>query len=295
MKVLFGKRSMYMFDPRSGLNVFACLDGSNDCTYDIPVPHLVQFQLTTRCNRRCWFCYVDKSQVIDVDFKKLEYILKILDKLGVCKIAFGGGEPLTYPHFSILKKVRKEVNMSFSVTTNGDLIDRWIDVLKEMDAVRISIYGKNVIEKIEKLKQEGIYVTISYLHLGDEEMLNYVIDLVKKFNIKDPLFLMYIGKQFKYSKEQIEKYVTKLIELIEQGYQILVDCQLRKYIPRKYILDPFNLGNECGAGKTMIAITPKLTVKACSICKTEIDFKTWIKHVLNKETNTELLKRDCTI
>ena len=300
MKVLIGKRSIYMYDPRTGINVFACRDGSNDCTYDIPVPHLVQFQLTTRCNRRCWFCYVDKSNVIDVDPKILEKVLKILDRIGVCKIAFGGGEPLTYPHLSILKKVRKEVNMSFSITTNADLIDKWIDVLKEIDAVRISIYSEDAVEKIEKLRQEGIYVTISYLHLGDEKLLNLTIDLVRKFNIRDPLFLMYRGKLFKYSDEQLNKYIAKIVKLIENGYQVLVDCQLRKYIPRKYILDPFNLdpfnlGNECGAGKTMIAITPRLTVKACSMCKTEIPFETWLKHVLNKKPSIEILKKDCEL
>ena len=237
---------------------------------------------------------MDKSQVIDVDPSKLEKVLKLLDKIGVCKVAFGGGEPLMYPYLHVLKKVRKEVEMSFSITTNGDLIDKWIDVLKEVDAVRISIYGRDALEKIEKLRQEGIYVTTSFLYLGNDDLLNFAVDVVKKFNIRDPLFLMYIGKQFKYSDEQIKRYVSKLVELVEQGYQILVDCQLRKYIPRKYDLDPFNLGDECGAGKTIVALTPKLTVKACSICRTEVDFTTWLKY-LTKGKGVEILKKDCNV
>ena len=66
-------------------------------------PLYVQLQLTTACNRRCWWCYIERNNV-SWDLGEARKLLKFLDEWGVFGVALGGGEPFVYPHLVELVK-----------------------------------------------------------------------------------------------------------------------------------------------------------------------------------------------
>lgn len=96
-----------------------------------------------KCNLNCNYCHSVGS--IDVPFS--DEFLKYVKKEGFSHINFFGGEPTLY-----MDKVRQIVNISpdstFRITTNGVLLDKYIDYFKENKfLVCVSYDGQNLGER----------------------------------------------------------------------------------------------------------------------------------------------------
>ena len=102
------------------------------------------FHIIKPCNMKCKFCYATFN-----DFKLDNQISKedayiILDKLnknGVKKITFAGGEPMLYKHLKSVIKYSKSIGMVTSIITNGSMITEkfLIDMKGNLDWIGISI------------------------------------------------------------------------------------------------------------------------------------------------------------
>lgn len=129
---------------------------------------LVHFQLTRNCNLRCWFCgqwgrhgfFSDasgKEMSLD-DWKSVVGTLeKYRKKTGFSpSVMLWGGEPLTCPYFGEIAEYIAERSFKLGVVTNGVLIDRWADVLREKFAkIYVSVDGD---EKIHNsIRGEGVF------------------------------------------------------------------------------------------------------------------------------------------
>ena len=88
----------------------------------------INWHITTKCNYKCDFCYVQKLDTEIVDRKEAFSVLKTLrdTKTGVIdieKINFVGGEPFLHPLFYDLLKKAHELGFTTSIVTNGSLIN----------------------------------------------------------------------------------------------------------------------------------------------------------------------------
>ena len=105
---------------------------------------------TLECNFSCPYCYEKRERGFmskEVQNKLFSFVEQ-LAKLGVNKfyLMWYGGEPLLYP--DIIQNVTKEIKLIcdkyhskliVSMISNGYLIDKCLDVLKEIDLTRIQI------------------------------------------------------------------------------------------------------------------------------------------------------------
>jgi len=101
----------------------------SNCKYlKIKSPLATQFELTSRCNQRCVFCYnVWKGLCSKQDFITLskEKQLKIIDKIienEIFDIIFSGGEPLLVSWLEELIKKCSEAKMYTTLITNAILM-----------------------------------------------------------------------------------------------------------------------------------------------------------------------------
>ena len=106
-------------------------------------PYYVQFELTRRCNNRCFFCY---NEIGNVGFNELstEEIIRVIDEMaivGVFKINFNGGEPLSRSDFLKIVRHAYEKNFQLHMNTNATLMTEDIakEISKFMKSVCVSI------------------------------------------------------------------------------------------------------------------------------------------------------------
>lgn len=136
------------------------------------------FHIIKPCNMKCKFCYAtfeDINIVKQLSLKDACIIINKLQKSGLQKITFAGGEPLLYKYIKEVIIYAKEIGLTTSIITNGSMLNK--DFLKEMqlhlDWIGISI------DSINNETNKNIGRT-------SKTVYNYyeLIDLIKKYNYK---------------------------------------------------------------------------------------------------------------
>ena len=112
-----------------------------------PAPsRFMRLHLTQRCNLSCVHCYADSSPYVSSEGElPVERWLKIIDDFadaGGERVLFTGGEALVYAGCTQLLRRARERKLDVTLFSNGILIDRYLDVIREcVDQVQISIDG----------------------------------------------------------------------------------------------------------------------------------------------------------
>jgi radical SAM protein with 4Fe4S-binding SPASM domain len=91
-----------------------------------PAPNTsLLFEVTSRCNARCGFCYNAARSAEGLDTSSaLHLIEKVRDETGAYHVSFSGGEPLLRPDLGDLVRYAKGAGLKVTLVTNGLLIDR---------------------------------------------------------------------------------------------------------------------------------------------------------------------------
>ncbi|MFJ8967048.1 radical SAM protein [Lentzea sp. NPDC102401] len=86
-------------------------------TYHVGLPQ-VMWHITDVCALTCPYCFSTKSG-LGTEVDKLEPIVDRLKQLGVLKVDFGGGEPVSYSQFGEAVDLCEQRRMHLTVTTSG--------------------------------------------------------------------------------------------------------------------------------------------------------------------------------
>ena len=105
----------------------------------------VRLSVTDRCDLRCVYCmsedmkFVPREQLLTLE--EMSRIGKAFIDLGVNKIRLTGGEPLTRRNIlSVFEALGAEENLNdLTVTTNGTLLEKYAQPLKDAGVTRINI------------------------------------------------------------------------------------------------------------------------------------------------------------
>lgn len=104
----------------------------------------LRISLLEKCNLRCTYCMPadgivlsPKASLMTAD--EIFGIAHTFAQNGVNKIRLTGGEPLLRKDFPEIISKLATLNISLSITTNGILIDRHIDVLKQFKVNKINL------------------------------------------------------------------------------------------------------------------------------------------------------------
>ena len=261
--------------------------------YERPILSL-RITLTNRCNVNCLYCHHDgmvKSKD-EMTADELYTICKIAKKIGVRKIRLSGGEPLLKK--DIVEIVEKIASLDFkdiSMTTNGILLEKYAQDLKDagLDRVNVSLdtlnretfefitkkdYLEDAKRGILKAVEVGLYpVKINMVIMKDinqdeiDDMFEFckandivlqLIELIESENCDDDKFSV----DYHYKLDDIEKELADIAD----------DVREREFMQgrKKYYIDggeievvkPVDNAKFC-ANCSRLRITPDGKIKPC--------------------------------
>ena len=141
----------------------------------------LRISLTERCNLRCTYCMPEegiplRNQSHFMNDEEVIGLAKIFSTLGVKKIRLTGGEPLVRKGVDKTIKRLGELDTELAITTNGILVDQFIDTFKEADIRSINIS----LDSLKTEKQEKI----SRRNHFDQILNNIFLLLLEGFKVK---------------------------------------------------------------------------------------------------------------
>lgn len=142
--------------------------------------------MTSECNGKCFFCHREGSSIcaskcVEMNLETIRnQIIPAIQKIGVRKVIFTGGEPTKHKELSqAIQMVKNSCeNVQVGITTNGYGIEQLINIKEYIDRITISI---------SSLKQEV------FMH----------------YTMIDPLNLIALLKQFDSTKKSVSIVITK--------------------------------------------------------------------------------------
>ncbi|MBL4668874.1 MAG: GTP 3',8-cyclase MoaA [Flavobacteriales bacterium] len=145
------------------------------------VHNYLRISLTERCNLRCFYCMPEegielseKSNILT--HEEVIFLAKEFVELGVNKIRLTGGEPLIKKNIEKIIRELTALPISLGITTNGILLDKYIDLFKECGVKDINIS----LDTLDKEKFE-LMTRRDYF---DRVMSNIYQCILAGFNVK---------------------------------------------------------------------------------------------------------------
>ncbi len=123
----------------------------------------LRISVTDRCNQRCHFCMPLDQQLFHskkeiLSYEEIVMVVQVANKLGIDRVRITGGEPLVRRELPKLIHMLKEQTdtKDISMTTNGLLLERFAQPLKEagLDRVNISLHSLRP-ERFQRLTRFG--------------------------------------------------------------------------------------------------------------------------------------------
>ena len=158
--------------------------------------HLLEIEITTRCNLNCKHCYNRENKNIDIPYDELIYYINFANDNNVSKLVISGGEACLHKDFKTLceymKKNRKKLkNIKKIVLQSNGLIGSFdLSLLKGFDMIHLSfdvddnkarkISSKKTLELANRIKNEGINCYL--FATAHSKNIDYIDDIIRMAN-----------------------------------------------------------------------------------------------------------------
>ncbi|MBR2558159.1 MAG: GTP 3',8-cyclase MoaA [Methanobrevibacter sp.] len=277
----------------------------------------LRITITNRCNENCIYCHHDGmvSSKDEMTPDEIYKICKIAKRLGVKKIRLSGGDPLVRKDIvEIVEKIGSLDFKDISLTTNGVLLEKYAEGLKEagLDRVNVSLdtldrdtykfvtkmdYLNEAKAGILKAVEVGLYpVKINMVVMKDinqdevkdmfcfckeNNIVLQLIELIESENCDDDKF----NAEYHYPLDSIENTLADMAD----------DVRERKFMQgrKKYYIDggeievvkPMDNTKFC-ANCSRLRITPDGKIKPCLLRNDNL--VELITHIRNGESDEKL-------
>ena len=282
----------------------------------------LRISLTEKCNLRCTYCMpadgvqlTPKNSLMNVD--EIFSIAKIFVDHGVNKIRLTGGEPLVRKDFSEILKRLNSLDADLSLTTNGILVDRFIDDFKAYNLRSINVSLDTLqadkfkfitrrdqflkaYENISLLVQNGFNIKLNVVlikNFNDDEIKSF-INLTKDLPIVVRFieFMPFNGNNWDKSKLVTQKDILhdvvsyfgsdKLVKLEDNLNFISRDYQISGFMGSFGIIS--SVSNPFCDGCNRIRLTANGKLKNCLFSNDETDI---LSSLRNNETIEPLIAK----
>lgn len=199
--------------------------------------HMLELEITTKCNLNCLHCYNRENKNIDMDYDDIIKYINFANENHIHTLTLSGGEACLHPQFSeicaYLRSNRNKLNNISKITlqTNGYIRNLNLEDLQGFDYIHLSfdidenevrnISSENTIKLAKDL--EAAKVKPYLFTTVHKKNINHIDEIVKMANENDLHiafnFCIDTGKdkEFLLSKEEKIFAIKKLLEYERQG------------------------------------------------------------------------------
>lgn len=225
------------------------------------IPFMLEFQVTRACNLKCEYCYADLENLYNKDYS-LQQLKDIVDefyKMGTRVVRILGGEPLVRKDIGEFIRYLRSKDLFIEMATNGMYIDRWLNDLKDLDILQISIDGneaahdaargkgsyQKTIEGLEVAVKAGLPVRIHgvfnkvSINASSESPVAALAKISKTYDVPFNFCQYVLGEDEKncgtnhpayISFADTQKYHEELLEYKRKGYRFFNSYDAMKQI-----------------------------------------------------------------
>jgi len=220
-------------------------------------PLLVQFSVTNRCNAHCTYCYATyyERPPKDLDFAQVQKVIAELAGAGTLRLNMVGGEPLLRPDLGAIIEYAQSKGILCAMTTNGILVPRHMEMVKNLDMVCLSLDGQRkgndinrgegsfdkIMQAAEACIAQGVRLQLSAVltrHTVDD--VDFLVGLAEKLKCRvgfAPLISNRregrdSGVDCHPSSESLTRSVHRIIELKKEGKPILFAAEAYEHLLR---------------------------------------------------------------
>lgn len=152
----------------------------------------LRISLIERCNLRCNYCMPEEGIQLSpkshlMTYEEIYTIAKVFADHGVRKIRLTGGEPLIRKDFTTILEKLATLDVSITLTTNGVIIDRFIDDLKKynLNGINLSLDSLQA-EKFREITRRDNFTQVwDNLHLLVSEGFKVKVNAVLMKDVND--------------------------------------------------------------------------------------------------------------
>ncbi len=280
----------------------------------------LRISLLEKCNLRCTYCMPADGIALSpkASLMTAEEIFAIAEtfvKNGVDKIRLTGGEPLLRKDFPEIVSKLSELEISLSITTNGILIDRHIDVLKQFKVKKINLsldtlvsskfhtitlrnQFEKVIDNLHLLLNNDFQVKVNVVLMkgfNDNEIVDFVkLTQFLPISVRFIEFMPFAGNEWDRSKMVSQKEILSLVENEFSSDEILKLEDEKNFTSRNYKIKNYqgdfgiisSITNPFCDSCNRIRLTADGKIKNCLFSNSETDLLTAFR---NGESITNLV------
>lgn len=280
----------------------------------------LRISLLEKCNLRCTYCMPADGIILSpkaslMTANEIFSIARTFVENGVDKIRLTGGEPLLRKDFPEIASKLASLGVSLSITTNGILIDRHIDVLKQYGINKINLsldtlvsskfhsvtlrnQFEKVVDNLHLLLNNDFKVKVNVVLMkGFNE--NEIVDFVKltqflPLSVRFIEFMPFAGNEWDRSKMISQKEILSELEKTFSSEEILKLEDEINFTARTYRIKDFqgdfgiisSITNPFCDGCNRIRLTANGKIKNCLFSNSETDLLTPFR---NGESITNLI------
>ncbi len=280
----------------------------------------LRISLLEKCNLRCTYCMPadgielsPKASLMTAE--EIFSLAQIFLENGVDKIRLTGGEPLLRKDFPEIISKLSTLAVSLSITTNGILIDRHIDVLKQFNIKKINLSLDTLIaskfNSITLRNQFEKVIDNLHLLLNNDFQVKVNVVLIKGFNENEitdfiqltqflPIsirfieFMPFAGNEWDRSKMVSQNEILSAVESVFPSEEIQKLEDEKNFTARTYKIKGFqgdfgiisSITNPFCDGCNRIRLTANGKIKNCLFSNSETDLLTPLR---NGESVTDLI------
>lgn len=250
----------------------------------------VYIEITNICNRNCTFCIKSKRNKREMQIEEFSNIIDEVKKYTDYIYLHVKGEPLLHSKFKEIIDVCDLKHMQVNITTNGTLISKKLDIIKNSKSIRqinISLHSykqeddyDSLFESIDDLnKSTDIYIVYRYW------TINSKTDLKKDYSINRLI------NHYHFNEDMIRKiYNEDNIKVNETLYINKDEEFIWPSLSNSYYFEK----GSCYGLKTHIGILSDGTVVPCCLDGEGIIslgniFETSLKQILNKNRTLDII------
>nr|WP_294789139.1 GTP 3',8-cyclase MoaA [uncultured Flavobacterium sp.] len=268
----------------------------------------LRISLLEKCNLRCTYCMPADGIALSpkaslMTAEEIFAIAQTFVQNGVNKIRLTGGEPLLRKDFPEIVSKLSDLNISLSITTNGILIDRHIETLKQFNIKKInlsldtlvsskfaSITLRNqfdkVIDNLHLLLNNDFQVKVNVVLMkgfNDNEIVDFVkLTKFLPISVRFIEFMPFAGNEWDRSKMVSQQEILSLVGNVFSSEEIQKLEDEKNFTSRNYKIKDFqgdfgiisSITNPFCDSCNRIRLTADGKIKNCLFSNSETDLLT---------------------